>query len=45
MGRSFLYFGLDGDSTSLVDVGLLAGIQGKECVLTSLDCKPIILGC
>lgn len=45
MGRFLLYIGLDGDTTSLADVGLLIGIQGKECVLTSLDCRPLILGC
>ena len=45
MERSFLHISVDGCSTSLVDVGLYARIQGKECLPSTVDGKHFFLSC
>lgn len=45
MERFDLYFCVDGISTSLVVVGLPAGVQGLEHLHTIVVSKPTVLGC
>ena len=43
--RPFLYNLVGSSSTSLVDVGLFARIQGKERVFSTMDGQPLIPSC
>ena len=45
MERCIIDIDLDGSTASLADVGLFAGVQGKECVDSTVDGKHLVLGC
>ena len=45
MERSILHTLVDGCSTSLVDVGLYARVQRKECLPPTVDGRHLFLSC
>lgn len=45
MERRVIGIAVDGSTGSLADVGLFAGVQGKECVDSTVDGKHLVLGC